>query len=136
MVVGAGVSFGATGEARASWRGLLEHGVETLRALGIWKDEKANANLILIRDAFTSAFELDEVLGRAESIAKALGAPDGRRYANWLDEAIGSLKAETGRTATLDAIKELEQAGALILTTNYDDLLGDAIGLDLSLIHI
>ncbi|MES2939690.1 MAG: SIR2 family protein [Pseudomonadota bacterium] len=130
VVVGAGVSFGATGDARASWRGLLEHGVQTLRDEGIWEDQKANANLTLIRDAFSSDFDVDEVLGRAESIAKALGAPGGADYGAWLAGAIGSLRAQEGRTATLDAIRQLEQAGALILTTNYDDLLENAIGLE------
>ena len=130
VIVGAGVSYGATSEPRASWRGLLEHGVENLRSSTAWSDGEANANLTLIRKAFSADFDLDEVLGRAESIAKALGAPNGTKYAAWLQDAIGSLKAREDRTATLDAIKQLEQAGALILTTNYDNLLSDATGLD------
>jgi len=129
VVVGTGISFGATGEARASWSGLLEHGVETLRTQATWNDETANANLTLIKNAFSSTFDLDEVLTRAESVTKALGAPDGTNYGSWLADAIGSLKAREDRTATLDAIKQLEQAGALILTTNYDNLLTDATGL-------
>ena len=129
VVVGAGVSFGATGESRASWAGLLEHGVETLRTQAIWSDELANANLTLIRNAFSSTFDLDEVLARAESVSKALGAPNEAGYGSWLADAIGSLKTQDGKAATLDAIKQLKQAGALILTTNYDNLLGDATGL-------
>jgi hypothetical protein len=78
LVVGSGISFGATGEVRATWRGLLNHGVDYLEAAGVWVPDKANAERYLINESFDAKFDLDEVLRRADSVTNALGGSNDR----------------------------------------------------------
>ncbi len=55
----------------------------------------------------------------------------GRRspeYRQWLKDSVGALAAV--RTEVLDGVTALADAGALVLTTNYDDLLVHALGWD------
>lgn len=129
VVVGSGVSFGATGQNRATWRGLLNHGLDYLFAQGVWDEEKVTAERFLINDSFDKRPNLEEVLRRADSVTDGLGGPDGPMFAHWLKEAIGTLRAADGQTTTLDAIRDLADAGAIVMTTNYDDLLCDALEL-------
>jgi hypothetical protein len=128
IVVGTGVSLGATGESRAGWLGLLGNGVRHLVDQGTWTKEIGDANRTLIQKAFASSpFELSEALQRAESISNALGGAADTRFAAWLESTVGTLKARKGYMGTLEKIRDLHDAGALILTTNYDDLLYDII---------
>jgi len=129
LVVGSGVSFGATGEPTATWKGLLLDGVDHLERLGKWTPQRAQAERTLILDSFGTEFVLDEVLQRADSLSIALGAPDGAAFIEWLGASLGTLKPLAGRTGVLDALRELVDAGALLLTTNYDDLACVATGL-------
>ena len=89
MVVGTGISIGATGDPRASWKGLLLDAVGRIESLGIEKPEILVADRILIEKAFTGEFDLDEVLQRAELIIKRLGGVGDLRFACWLKESRG-----------------------------------------------
>ncbi|MGA8156293.1 MAG: SIR2 family protein, partial [Rhodoplanes sp.] len=130
MVVGTGISIGATDDPRASWKGLLLDAVSRIESLGIAKRELLAANRTLIEDAFTGEFKLAEILQRAESIIEHLGGVDDSHFANWLKDSVGALKAKPDQRESLDAIADLAKAGALILTTNYDSLLSEATGFD------
>lgn len=130
MVVGTGISIGATGDPRASWKGLLLDGVSRIEGLGIEKPEVLVADRILINEAFSGEFDLHEILQRAESIIKRLGKVGDSLFASWLRDSVGALKTNPDRRQSLDAIADLARAGALILTTNYDSLLSEATGFD------
>lgn len=122
IVVGTGISIGATRDPRASWKGLLLDGVNRLGDLGIEGEDVLNAERILIGKAFSGEFDLDEILQRAESITRRLDAP---HLADWFKDSVGSFKTQPDQRQSLDAIANLAASGALILTTNYDSLLSE-----------
>lgn len=129
IVVGTGVSLEASGESCASWLGLLENGITHLVNQRTWTKEIGDANRTLLQNAFArSPFDLNEALQRAESISNALGGASNARFAAWLESSIGTLKARRDHMETLDKIRDLYNTGALILTTNYDNLLCDVTG--------
>ena len=128
IVVGSGVSTAATKAPQASWRGLLEHGIDHLERtnrLGTAYCEELRGSL---RDAF-NPFNLELVLQHAENIQNILKTPSIQAFSDWLGSAFRGFKAEPDRTEILEAIRDLKRAGALLLTTNYDSLLSDFTGL-------
>jgi SIR2-like domain len=130
LVIGTGVSYGASGDDRATWKGLLEDGVHQLELCGVNKDS-CDAARTLLRDAFRSIpFDLDEVLRRAQSLTNELNKLGENHYAEWLTRSVGSIKAQKDRSGILDRVAGLQRDGALLLTTNYDDLLCEATGLE------
>ena len=128
VVVGTGVSIGATGAPEASWLGLLQHGVDCLVSTGVLTPTAADDVKREVRDAF-DPFDLDRALKLAELIENNFRVPYPRRYADWLREAFADLTGKPERRATLDALRELADAGVLLATTNYDNLLVQTTGL-------
>ena len=128
VVVGAGVSIGATGAAHASWKGLLEHGLGFLRDRGDFGPARCDVFMRRLSEAF-SPFDPELALELAENIQHSMQHPDPDAFAVWLESAFDAFAAQPGRRATLDALLELQRAGALLLTTNYDSLLSDCTGL-------
>lgn len=126
LVVGAGVSIASTGLPHASWSGLLRHGLHYRFARGDITIRRRDELLRLLEDAF-SPFDLDRALSIAESIERELQLPDARGYTEWLRGAFQHFKASD--SITLDLIRDLQRAGALVMTTNYDGLLEDATDL-------
>ena len=119
VVVGAGVSIGATGRnPLASWQGLLENGVERCVAVRGLDSKWANR----VREEIQSG-DLDDLLAAAEKVSSKLGFPTGGEYRRWLHETVGKLELKD-RTV-LDAIRDL---GLPMATTNYDSLLEEATG--------
>lgn len=127
LVVGSGVSIGATGLAHASWSGLLRHGVQHLFAIEYITAKRRDDLIAAIEVAF-SPFNLDQALRLAESIESSLQLTEKGPYAAWLQSAFEDFKALPARAGALEAIHALQQAGALVLTTNYDGLLEAATG--------
>lgn len=78
-----------------------------------------------LRSAF-DPFDLTLALQHAENVEINLKTPGLQAFANWLQSAFRDFTPRTGGTETLDALRDLQQAGALLLTTNYDSLLSDA----------
>jgi len=115
VIVGAGVSIGATHNAKAaSWTGLLQDGVDRCQSLGQtarWAD-RARGDI-----------EDGDLLAAAEKISTVLGAPEGGPFRTWLRDSVGALRAQD-RTV-LDALRDL---GIPLATTNYDDLLKETTG--------
>lgn len=121
-VIGSGVSSAATGRApTASWKGLLESGLDHCLAADSTSDESWAA---YIRHGIESR-QSDLLLSVAGLIAKRLGAPKGNRYFRWLEEAIGTLKVND--PAVIEAISSLN---VRLATTNYDSLLEQATGME------
>jgi hypothetical protein len=128
VMIGAGVSVGATSASHASWPGLLNHAVDHLVSTSVLTGGHGQT-LRGSLDAAFHPFDLATALKHAEFVELALTTPNRSGFSDWLGAAFQNLKAQEGKTATLDALRDLQQAGALLLTTNYDSLLSDATGL-------
>jgi hypothetical protein len=128
VVVGTGVSINATGCAHASWLGLLKHGIRHLVQTQFqpeWGNE-LEASL----DMAFSPFNLPSALQHANLVEQALNTPDEKAFAQWLESAFADFKPrnEEKAKAPLQVLRDLHEAGALLLTTNYDSLLSDITG--------
>lgn len=119
VIVGAGVSIGATANAPcASWVGLLDDGIRRCEALfgSSLRPGWSNAR----RDCLQSG-DVEEMLSTAELITRTLGKGE---FSRWLRETVGSLPLHQDRV-----IRALGQLGVPMLTTNYDLLLEQGTGL-------
>ena len=125
VVVGAGISAGATLAPHASWLGLLKHGVEHLVTTEVFTNKRGK-ELSASLDVAFSPFDLETALQHAELVEQNLRTPDAAAFARWLGAAFHDFR---GRSKALDALRDLQQAGALLLTTNYDSLLSEVTGL-------
>jgi tetratricopeptide (TPR) repeat protein len=121
VVAGASIARGATGDVpHASWKGLLESGVEYCRALDHTLDQAWEESVK--RDIHSPRME--DLLSAAERISSILGAPGGGEYRSWLRSTIGQLQATDRRV--LRALRDLQVP---LTTTNYDGLLEEETGL-------
>jgi tetratricopeptide (TPR) repeat protein len=121
-VVGAGISIGATdGDPLASWKGLLENGVNRChevvrpRLSDEWRDR-------VLAEIHSS--DMHDLLSAAEKVSSKLGAPSGGEYSRWLVETVGLLRPRRS-----DAIEALHCLGVKLATTNYDGLIETVTGL-------
>ena len=129
VVVGTGIAINATGEPHASWLGLLKHGIRHLvqeRFQPQW-GIKLEASL----DAAFSPFQLQNALQHAELVEQALSTPNETAFAHWLETVFCRFKCRAAATskAPLEAVRDLHEAGAIVMTTNYDSLLSEVTGL-------
>ena len=121
VIVGAGVSIGATRDQRldgcrvASWPGLLEHGVNRVEGLG-W----APAEWV---EGCRSLLKAGELIQVAEMLTGKLDGPAGGEYQRWLEDTVGHLNLVDREV--LDALGNL---GVPIATTNYDGLIEEVTG--------
>jgi tetratricopeptide (TPR) repeat protein len=114
VVVGTGVSIQATGGAEcAKWDGLIRNGIEYAAGRNLLTDDAARR----LRNRLEKK-TVKDLLGVAQKVSEALGAPDGGEFRRWLRESVGKLDLKD--RSIIDAIHAL---GAPIATTNYDDLL-------------
>jgi hypothetical protein len=119
VVVGAGVSIGATGDApAASWTGLLSSGVEHCRDVLRTPAEWVDRRLAAIRSG-----DVDELIEAAGTISRQLRA--GGEYGRWLEESVGRLRLRDD-----SVIRALAGLRAPLLTTNYDSLIEQVTGLE------
>lgn len=122
VVVGSGVSIGATGkDPLASWQGLLENGVDrcvAVRGLSKEWEDRVKAE---IQSGIKG--DMDDLLSAAEKVSSKLGFPSGFEYRDWLRDTVGPLKAKD-RTV-LEALRDLNLP---LATTNYDGLLEEVTG--------
>ncbi|MBV9124320.1 MAG: SIR2 family protein, partial [Planctomycetes bacterium] len=126
VVVGAGISMGATSASHASLVGLLKHGLKHLVTTGVFTERWGNELSDSLNAAF-SPFDLDKVLQHAELVEQNLRIRE-EAFAEWLRAAFRDFKVQPGKNQTFDALRDLQQAGALVLTTNYDNLLSEVTG--------
>jgi hypothetical protein len=122
VLVGAGVSIGATSLDHASWLGLLKHGVSYLANTNVITDARREALFTSLENTFRD-FDLSKALQHAELVEQNLTTPDPVAFSNWLRDAFSNFEANSNGMETLKALRDLQQAGALLLTTNYDGLL-------------
>ena len=126
FVAGTGVSTSATfdpatkaGHPQASWIGLLKHGLDEAERMGQIKKSKADIyRAMLSEDPTTENF-----ISAASTVTKAFGGVTSGIFEDWLDNTIGKVCA-TNRNI-LDPLHALREAGNILATTNYDDVLLD-----------
>lgn len=124
VVAGTGVTAAATkGAPTASWVGLIKHGVQ--KAVDLHERDAAWAARA---EADAESDYESDLIAAAEKATAALGGRTAAEYQMWLRDAVGSLTAID--TELLDGIKSLHRAGALVTTTNYDDLLEKHLGVN------
>ena len=125
VVVGSGVSMAACGQQLveghpvASWRGLLEHGVERLSGIGA---EDGDGDGELLRGLIGSG-KPDLMINAAELITDRLKARSEGTFRGWLADTLGELRIQE---ATL--LQDLAALPGLLATLNYDHLLEQATG--------
>lgn len=115
LLAGTGVSISATmGDSHASWKGLLESGIDRCRDFGQPKLKDDDV------EHMTKALEsndIDNWLSVATLIERKLKYPLSREWAKWLKDTVGSLSLKS--TNLIEAMLGLELP---IVTTNYDNL--------------
>lgn len=128
LVVGAGVTLSALQGSpvvqNASWTGLLRSGAVFAQARGMLSEDS-------VADITAKLAGSDESdwIAAAEQITEALGGREGGAYGQWLMENVGTFSAHVRDDSVLTAIRELSDAGVLVMTVNYDGLLSGATGL-------
>ena len=120
--------MGATDQPHASWLGLLKHGIRHLAQKQF--QPQWGIELEASLDAGFSPFHLETALRHAELVEEALNMPNEKAFAQWLESAFANFKTlnEEKAKAPLEVLRDLHEAGALLLTTNYDSLLTDITG--------
>jgi hypothetical protein len=124
IIVGAGVTLSATADAsgkplpRTTWTGLVRDGLDY-----ILEGDYLDASNRRIRRAYEALEDNDKAgLLDAANIMKDL-LVQLRQYPTWLESVFGSLHKDVRHPAIFDVLKALHEKGAVLLTTNYDDLL-------------
>ena len=121
IIAGTGVSIAACGNQMieghpvASWVGLLQHGLEYCRRLGL-----DNKDAKLLGDQIKSN-RVNYLVSVAQEISQRLQSRSPGTYRDWLENAIGKLVPE--HPAILDAINGLP---GVLATLNYDGLFENA----------
>lgn len=122
VIVGAGVSIAATGNApAASWMGLLHLGIN--RCAEIAQSQLPEGWRKRVQAELEHG-DLDDWLSVAQKISSKLGYPGGGEYRRWLRETVGALQPK--RREVIEAILSLKLP---IATTNYDGLIEHVSGL-------
>jgi len=129
IVVGAGITQYSTMEEnrpldRFRWDGLVKHGLSHYRnhierEAGEYKSQRVEeANTFLAQGDMPSAG------GILTELLNEVG-----QWTIWLEYTFANLEKEVRYPAILDSLKRLNQRGAILVTTNYDDLLEHWCGL-------
>ncbi|OJJ96961.1 hypothetical protein ASPACDRAFT_54305 [Aspergillus aculeatus ATCC 16872] len=123
IVTGAGVTLNATqgdpGEnvAELTWNGLIRHGLKHLSGLpeiGSQNDSLRCADTLINSNSTGALMDAINIMTRLMN--------DYGELASWLKKIFSNL--EVRKPALLDVLRELHNEGAILVTTNYDHLLG------------
>ena len=124
VVVGAGVTLHATSDPsgtplpRLTWTGLIRDGLDYLVQEGLVETSSRSMwqAYDLLNDNTPGSY-----LDAASYMTRHLR--QNGKFSTWLDSVFGNLDREVRYPAILEALRSLFQQGAMLLTTNYDDLL-------------
>ena len=131
IITGAGVTRNALTDADGNappytaWDGLIEDGLAYLEHTFSLDEEQK----IYVEQAKQNAAmkSLKGLLKAATTLKEELEERD--HYATWLSSVFEPLEGEIKQPEILDCIATLHEQGAILLTTNYDDLLDKRCGL-------
>jgi hypothetical protein len=120
VVTGAGVTCATDSSPYASWRGLLEHGVEFCRAwCGELEQRWFDMMRMLIEESKAQSF-----VYAASRIREELNKTHAGKFGQWLNDSIGRLRVCNPRV-----INALKTWGVRLATLNYDCLIETVTGL-------
>ncbi len=114
FMVGSGISFGATDDPCANWRGLLLNGAD--RCLSSFVP-KLGEDWIERKRKQIECGDVEELVSVAGEIASRLGGPSGMQFRNWLRDSVGGLKPV--HPSVIESICGYDLP---IMTTNFDRL--------------
>ncbi|GAA1753740.1 SIR2 family protein [Aeromicrobium alkaliterrae] len=113
VLVGAGVSLAATGDANASWPGLLANGVDFAEARYAMDADTAEICRTMLSDA-----SAENLLDVSTAVVDSMGGQEGALFEEWLGRSVGYLQVSDDRV-----IRSVLGLNCPIVTTNYDSLL-------------
>ena len=115
LVVGSGISIGATNNAQAArWAGLIQLGID--RCLALQQIDATRA--IQLSTRLSERAPIEDLISVAETVTQALLRARQGEYGLWLKETVGSLTA-----IDTTVLHELDRLNVDIATTNYDNIL-------------
>jgi len=123
LLVGTGLTIAATGDPANSWPELIKRGAAACEENGrrdhAWVERVA---------ADVDTEELGDLLAAAEKVTYGLGGRRSGPFYEWLSETVGSLQPK--HLKLLDQVKRVaSHERVTVLTTNYDSLLSDHLGI-------
>jgi hypothetical protein len=130
VIVGAGVTLSATADAsgkplsRITWTGLIRNGLDLLVHDGYV--DRTDCRTKRAYEALDDP-DIDGLLDAANILSSQLKQHG--QFPTWLESVFGSLHQDVRHPDILEALKKLHQNGAVLLTTNYDDVLETYCGL-------
>jgi hypothetical protein len=123
LLVGTGLTIAATGDRANSWTELIKRGAAACEENG--RRDRAWVERV-VADVDTG--EIGDLLAAAEKVTYALGGRGGEPFYEWLSESVGSV--EPKHLELLDQVKRVAgHERVTVLTTNYDSLLSDHLGI-------
>jgi hypothetical protein len=130
IIVGAGVTLSATADSsgkplsRITWTGLIQNGLDFL--VGEGYVDRLNHGIKPAYEALQNP-DINGMLDAANILSSQLRQHG--QFPTWLQSVFGSLDQNVRHPAILEALKKLHDNGAILLTTNYDDILEKYCGL-------
>jgi hypothetical protein len=123
LLVGTGLTIAATGDPGNSWPDLIKRGAVACEENGhrdrAWVERVA---------ADVDTGQVGDMLAAAEKVTYGLGGQGDDRFYKWLRETVGSVQPK--HLGLLDQVKRLASHDAVtVLTTNYDSMLSDHLGI-------
>ncbi|KAI0842420.1 SIR2-like domain-containing protein [Hypoxylon sp. FL0890] len=132
ICVGSGVTLNSVPEVerrRLGWQGLVMNAIQYVedQARGIAEDNKRDIQAArrLLQSYRVTEHDLFEAINRVTHVMKKRAD----LYPGWLRHAFEGLYDKVANVDLLDSLKALQRKGAMLLTTNYDDLLEKHCGL-------
>lgn len=122
VICGTGTTAASLTSPLVSWTGLIDDAIDRAVANGVRDDDWSRRAKEDVRSPYGN-----DIVAAAEKATDALGGRTSAEFSAWLTDTVGQLKISDSTLP--DAIAALGAAGAIIATTNYDDVLEEASGL-------
>jgi hypothetical protein len=110
--------------SRITWTGLIQNGLDFL--VGEGYVDRLNHGTKPAYEALQNP-DINGMLDAANILSSQLRQHG--QFPTWLQSVFGSLDQDVRHPAILEALKKLHDNGAILLTTNYDDILEKYCGL-------
>lgn len=110
--------------SRITWTGLIRNGLDYLVSKGYV--DKSNRRTKRAYEALENP-EVDGLLDAANIVSSQMKQHS--QFPTWLESVFSSLSQETRHPDLLDMLKALQERGATLLTTNYNNVLQKYCGL-------